>query len=266
MWSRYYSPCYLGSVLDEATAAANGERPSRRHVSTAVASPHSHYSPCSSSPPPVAFASPDAARPPLLRLRPRWPPRHWPPARCGLRTAATLPPLRRVRVRARQPPPLQGRAAARWLRTSAPPTPRSRSARTAGFPGTDGNAPTNQTDHSDFRLRLLIASQLSTRAVERPEADVVVIGSGLGGLCCAGLLARYGQDVLVLESHDRPGGAAHSFDIKGFNFDSGPSLFSGFQSRGPQANPLAQVISSDTSLRVLLLSFFSWIHADGHCY
>jgi phytoene dehydrogenase-like protein len=44
-----------------------------------------------------------------------------------------------------------------------------------------------------------------------------------------------------LESHDRPGGAAHSFEIKGYKFDSGPSLFSGFQSRGPQANPLAQV-------------------------
>ncbi|XP_034208427.1 prolycopene isomerase, chloroplastic isoform X2 [Prunus dulcis] len=74
----------------------------------------------------------------------------------------------------------------------------------------------------------------------KPEADVVVIGSGIGGLCCAGLLARYQQDVLVLESHDLPGGAAHSFDIKGFKFDSGPSLFSGFQSKGPQANPLSQ--------------------------
>ncbi|KAF8405825.1 hypothetical protein HHK36_007902 [Tetracentron sinense] len=63
------------------------------------------------------------------------------------------------------------------------------------------------------------------------EADVVVIGSGIGGLCCAGLLARYQQDVLVLESHDLPGGAAHSFEIKGYKFDSGPSLFSGFQSR-----------------------------------
>ncbi|KAK1642421.1 hypothetical protein QYE76_060226 [Lolium multiflorum] len=52
---------------------------------------------------------------------------------------------------------------------------------------------------------------------ERPEADVVVIGSGLGGLCCAGLLAMYGLDVVVLESHDRPGGAAHSFDVKGLN-------------------------------------------------
>ncbi|GAB2283695.1 hypothetical protein Dimus_018191 [Dionaea muscipula] len=76
------------------------------------------------------------------------------------------------------------------------------------------------------------------------EADVVVIGSGIGGLCCAGLLARYGQEVLVLESHDQPGGAAHSFNIKGFKFDSGPSLFSGLQSRGLQANPLAQVLDA----------------------
>ncbi|ESR44826.1 hypothetical protein CICLE_v10000689mg [Citrus x clementina] len=78
----------------------------------------------------------------------------------------------------------------------------------------------------------------------KPEADIVVIGSGIGGLCCGGLLARYGQEVLVLESHDQPGGAAHSFKIKDYEFDSGPSLFSGFQSRGPQANPLAQVLDA----------------------
>ncbi|KAG6652303.1 prolycopene isomerase, chloroplastic [Carya illinoinensis] len=78
----------------------------------------------------------------------------------------------------------------------------------------------------------------------KPEADVVIIGSGIAGLCCAGLLARYGQNVLVLESHDLPGGAAHSFEIKDYKFDSGPSLFSGFQSRGPQANPLAQVLDA----------------------
>lgn len=41
------------------------------------------------------------------------------------------------------------------------------------------------------------------------EADVVVIGSGIGGLSCAALLAKYGLDVTVLESHYAIGGAAH---------------------------------------------------------
>ncbi|XP_059653611.1 prolycopene isomerase, chloroplastic isoform X2 [Cornus florida] len=92
----------------------------------------------------------------------------------------------------------------------------------------------------------------------KPEADIVVIGSGIAGLCCAGLLARYGQDVLVLESHDVPGGAAHSFEIKDYKFDSGPSLFSGFQSRGPQANPLAQVLDA-LGESIVCANYDSWM-------
>ena len=38
------------------------------------------------------------------------------------------------------------------------------------------------------------------------------------GLCCAGLLARYGYRVTVVESHYLPGGAAHSFEVDGFKF------------------------------------------------
>ncbi|CAI5987628.1 unnamed protein product, partial [Closterium sp. NIES-65] len=78
----------------------------------------------------------------------------------------------------------------------------------------------------------------------KTEADVIVIGSGIGGLCCGSLLARYGRDTLVLESHYLPGGAAHGFTRNGFSFDTGPSLFSGLSSRGPQANPLAQVLDA----------------------
>ncbi len=71
--------------------------------------------------------------------------------------------------------------------------------------------------------------------------DVVVIGSGIGGLCCAALLAKYGYGVTVCESHSIAGGAAHSFERDGYKFDSGPSLYSGLSS-SPTNNPLRQVL------------------------
>ncbi|MGD1861431.1 MAG: phytoene desaturase family protein [Leptolyngbyaceae cyanobacterium] len=75
------------------------------------------------------------------------------------------------------------------------------------------------------------------------QADAIVIGSGIGGLSCGVLLARYGLDVVVCESHTIPGGAAHGFERGGFKFDSGPSLYSGL-SYSPSANPLRQVLDA----------------------
>ncbi|MEL7314142.1 MAG: NAD(P)/FAD-dependent oxidoreductase [Cyanobacteria bacterium J06559_3] len=75
------------------------------------------------------------------------------------------------------------------------------------------------------------------------KTDVVVIGSGIGGLSCGALLARYGLDVVVCESHTIPGGAAHGFERSGFRFDSGPSLYSGL-SYSPSPNPLRQVLDA----------------------
>ncbi|MGF1541874.1 MAG: phytoene desaturase family protein [Pleurocapsa sp.] len=73
--------------------------------------------------------------------------------------------------------------------------------------------------------------------------DVVIIGSGVGGLCCAAMLAKYGFQTIVCESHSLPGGAAHSFEKKGYKFDSGPSLYSGL-SASPSNNPLRQVLDA----------------------
>jgi len=55
------------------------------------------------------------------------------------------------------------------------------------------------------------------------DADVLVIGSGMGGLATAALLARlHGRKVLVLERHFRAGGFTHTFSRRGgFDWDVG---------------------------------------------
>lgn len=51
--------------------------------------------------------------------------------------------------------------------------------------------------------------------------DVVIIGSGLGGLVCGSLLAREGKSVLVLERQAQPGGCMQSYQRGGLSFDTG---------------------------------------------
>ncbi|OUL20136.1 carotenoid isomerase [Nostoc sp. 106C] len=62
--------------------------------------------------------------------------------------------------------------------------------------------------------------------------DVIVIGSGIGGLVTATQLAAKGAKVLVLESYLIPGGSAGYFERQGYRFDVGASMIFGMGHNG----------------------------------
>lgn len=56
--------------------------------------------------------------------------------------------------------------------------------------------------------------------------NVIIIGSGLGGLSAALRLASKGCKVTILEKHPTPGGRLNQIVLDGFKFDMGPSFMS----------------------------------------
>ena len=109
-------------------------------------------------------------------------------------------------------------------------------------------------------------------ARNKEEVDVVVIGSGFGGLSCAAMASKYGLDTICMEAHDTPGGVAHSFSRFSkankktpFRFDSGPSLISGVSRKS--TNPLRQVLDAiGTANDIEWFNYDGWVvhdYADG---
>jgi phytoene desaturase len=57
------------------------------------------------------------------------------------------------------------------------------------------------------------------------KKKIIIIGSGIGGLGAAALLAKSGYDVTVIEKNANLGGRANIFEAEGYTFDMGPSWY-----------------------------------------
>lgn len=80
-----------------------------------------------------------------------------------------------------------------------------------------------------MRRRPLKHSTRHPHVMRRPQHGTppraVVIGGGLAGLASAGLLARDGYDVDLIEARETVGGRVDTCEIKGFTFDIGPTWY-----------------------------------------
>jgi phytoene desaturase len=89
-------------------------------------------------------------------------------------------------------------------------------------------------------------------------SSAIVIGGGITGLATAGLLARDGHEVTLLEKQNAVGGRAGSWERDGFRFDTGPSWYlmpevfdHFFQLMGTSASEQLELVRLDPGYRVL---------------
>jgi len=85
----------------------------------------------------------------------------------------------------------------------------------------------------------------SVDVAQRPkgenEYDVIIVGSGIGGLTCGALLSKRGYKVLVLEQHHQVGGYCSSFKRGDFVFNTGVENVSGLWEKGPVTHLLKEL-------------------------
>ncbi|MDX1591822.1 MAG: phytoene desaturase [Balneolaceae bacterium] len=87
--------------------------------------------------------------------------------------------------------------------------------------------------------------------------NIIVIGSGFGGLATASRLLSKGHKVTILEKRDKPGGRAYVYEINGFKFDGGPTVITApfmfddiFEAAGKKRSDYVEFVPCDPFYRI----------------
>lgn len=96
------------------------------------------------------------------------------------------------------------------------------------------------------------------------DFDIIVMGSGLGGLVCANILAREGLKVLVLEKNQQFGGNLQTFSREKTIFDTGVHYIGGLD-QGQNLHKYFHYLGIADKLKLQRMDIdgFDWVSFDG---
>lgn len=98
------------------------------------------------------------------------------------------------------------------------------------------------------------------------RTDVIIIGSGLGGLEVALMMAKQGKKVLVLERQNQPGGCMQSYRRGKLHLDTGLHYVGGIDSEGPLYDAFSSLGLMRLPWKKMDVDSFEEIHIDGKIF
>jgi len=96
----------------------------------------------------------------------------------------------------------------------------------------------------------------------KDQYDVIIIGTGLGGLTAGAKLSREGYRVLSIEQHNIPGGCATTFQRKDYTVEVGLHELDGLDDKDVKRHIFKELGVMDHIDFVKLPEFYRYVHKD----
>ncbi len=103
------------------------------------------------------------------------------------------------------------------------------------------------------------------------KKNIIIIGSGFGGLATASRLLSNGHNVTIFEKRDKPGGRAYVYEQNGFKFDGGPTVITApfmfddiFQAAGKKRENYIEFVPCSPFYRIFDHNGSSFDYNDDH--